>query len=137
MVDRRTLLTALPASSLALAIPTQASTADPIVSLYRDWLAATAEWRRLADIPGNEDFDWPESIAAENRAHAALLAMVELTPTTVEGIAALSHILWSLKGPAFRTDHPEYAVQCQEPSKKALLALWRATSGRSDHPPVA
>lgn len=134
MINRRTLLAALPVSGLAAALPAQASLTDPVVPLYHEWLAARAEWERLSEIPGNEDFDSPESIVADQRADAALDAMIELTPTSAEGVAALVHVLWHLKGPCFRADRPEYLEECEYPRNKALISLWRATSGRSDHP---
>lgn len=135
MMNRRALLAALPASGLALATPADASANDPILPLYHEWIAAMREWVRLMDMPGNEDFDWPESIAANNRADHAMFAMIELTPTSVEGLAALSHVMWYLSGPCFRPDQPEYEEQCEEPAKKAMLAIWRAASGEADHPP--
>ena len=137
MMNRRTLLTALPASSFFIATPAQASITDPVVPLYHEWLAANAEWKRLGEIPGNEDFDSPESIRAEHRADAALYAMIELTPTSAEGMAALVHVLWSLEGPCFRADQPEYLAECEYPGNKVLFSLWRATSGRSEHPKMA
>lgn len=137
MIDRRTLLTALPASTLALTTVASSAPVDPVVTLYREWLAARAEWVALSNIPGNEDFDWPESLAAEDRSHELMLQLVELTPTTIEGMAGLAHILWYIGGPVFSPHTEDYEEEIQEPTKKAMLAIWRAASGKHEAPPVA
>lgn len=134
MIDRRTFIAALPVSGCAMAASASPAQADPILALYHQWREANAEWVKLINMPGNEDFDWPESLAAERRADRAMEAMLKLTPTTVEGIAALTHVLWYLTGPAYTPDHPDYAEQCQEPANRAILAIWRAASSSSERP---
>jgi hypothetical protein len=134
MMNRRTMLAALPVSTFALAGAASPTPADPVVSLYHEWLAARAEWAVLSDIPGNEDFDLPESIAAMDRWHELMHQMLELTPSTIEGIAAMMHILWDIAGPAFRPDLPEFIEEMDAPRNKAMFAIWRAASGRSGPP---
>jgi len=106
-----------------------ATTADPILEHYREWLAARAEWKRVSELPGNEMYDWPENIAAEIREDAALDAMVEMTPITLEGLAALTHVLWHMEVPELEYHLPEYAEQTENPVHKAMLGIWRATTG--------
>lgn len=137
MINRRTMLAALPASTFALGAAASSAPVDPVVSLYREWLAARAEWNALSNMPGNEDFDWPESIAAEDRAFELMFKMVELTPTTIEGIAAMMHILWDLEGPALRPDQPEYDEEMTEPGNKAMFAIWRAASSQAGPPSIS
>lgn len=137
MIDRRTLLTALPASTLALATAASSTPSDPILEHYREWLSAKNEWERLSNIPGNEDWDWPESIEAEKRGDAALAAIIELTPSSLEGIAAMAHILWYLEGPEFRAGTPDHDEELTWKGNRAMLAIWRAASGKAGTPSVA
>lgn len=137
MIDRRTLLTALPASTLALATAVSSSPSDPILKHYDEWLSAKNEWERLSNIPGNEDWEWPESIEAEKRADAALDAIIELTPSSLEGIAAMTHILWYLEGPVMRPGTPDHDEELTWKGNRAMLAIWRAASGKAGTPPVA
>ena len=129
MIDRRTLLAALPASTLALAPAASSTPSDPILEHYREWLDARAECKRLIYAPGNEDLNSPELKAAEAREDAALDAMIELTPTTKEGMAAFLHIVWYFEVQEAERQLPEYAEQVEDPMHKAILGLWRATTG--------
>lgn len=131
-MNRRTLLTALtaaPALTLSTVQGASASPSDPILVHYREWLDARAEWKRLSVLPGNENFDFPESLEQDDREDAALGAMVELTPTTPEGFAALLHVLWYFEVPDVDRNVPEYAEEVEDPVHKAILGLWRATTG--------
>jgi hypothetical protein len=128
MINRRTMLAALPASTFALAPAASSTPTDPILEHYREWLAARAEWKRVSYLPGNENFDLPESIEADKREDAALSALLEHTPVTLEGMAALVHVLWYLDDPVIGDPDLESHVA------KATLGLWRATTGRSDIP---
>lgn len=126
MINRRNLITALtisPALTLSTVQGASASPSDPILPLYREWLDARAEWKRVSYLPGNENFDLPESVEADKRENAALAALVEATPTTLEGMAALIHVLWYFEDPIIGETDPE------DPVKKAILGLWRATTG--------
>lgn len=129
MMNRSDVLAALHTSTLTLAGGANATPSDPILAHYRDWLDARAEWKRLSHLPGNENFDFPESLAADAREDAALAAMVELTPTTPEGFAALLHVLWYFEVPDLDRRVPEYAARVKDPAHKAILGLWRATTG--------
>lgn len=133
-MSRRTLLAALPASTLALAPAASSTPSDPILEHYREWLDANREWKQLSDMPGNEDWKWPESIEAEKRGDKALEAMIELTPTSLEGIAAMVHVLWYLEGPASRPELPGFEDEMTMHGNKAMFALWRAASGRAGPP---
>ena len=129
-MSRRTLLTALPASGVALAMPpaAQADQPDPIVPIYHEWLAARREWRALADLDGNGNFDDPRSLAAQERENAAEQAMLTLKPTSLEGIGALAALAWVYVCPG-ATDSDEFAQQAQTNDCRAVIALWNAKSG--------
>ncbi len=133
-LSRRTLLTMLPATAAALAFPASACPFDPILPLYREWCASRAEWLRLADMPGNGDWDFPESIAAEKRENAAYDAMIDLTPVSPEGIAALVHILWDTKGPSAHEASPHFPEQYDRPGNKLIRAIWRGVGGQGEYP---
>ena len=136
-LTRRNLLMALPVAGAAVAIPAlaKAETEDPILPLYRQWVAARNEWYRCADIPGNGNCDMPESKAAEAQGDAAFWAMIEMTPSSMEGIAALIHVLWDLDGPSVTTDCEEYDELADRPNCKLMRAIWRGASGRNGLPP--
>lgn len=65
---------------------------DPVLPLFEEWNAARADWVVFSKLPGNENFDFPESLEAEERESAAFDAMVETMPTSTKGIAALTHV---------------------------------------------
>lgn len=129
MISRRTILAALPSATLCPGGAASANPTDPILAHYREWLDARAERKRLAYAPGNESLDSPELKAAEVREDAALDQMIGLTPTTTEGIAALLHAIWSFEVPELERNVPEYAEQVDDPVHKAILGIWRATTG--------
>lgn len=109
---------------------------DPLLPLHREWWTARQEWLRLARLPGNEDWDLPESLAAEAREDAAYKAMHELTPTSMAGIAALAHVLWTVAGPSAPEDLVDAYVQdCEKDECKLIAAIWRASSGETGTPP--
>lgn len=135
-ISRRNLLAALPASTLALSLPASAKQEDPILPLYRDWKLARKEWHRLSDMPGNENWDCPESLAADDRESAAFWAIVDMTPVSIEGIAALAHVLWINDGPNSRADDPDYPVECAWPGNKMIRAIWQAASGQDGLPSI-
>lgn len=138
-MKRRDIVKILPTSLSIAALPSalKASMAeDPILTHYRDWLAARAEWYSYADLPGHEHWDTPEMLAAQDAEDVALEAMMATKPTTFEGVAALAHAIWVWKGVTLKEDHPEYPDQCDMIENRLLIALWRAASGREDFPAV-
>ncbi|MEM1428601.1 MAG: hypothetical protein AAGG09_04000 [Pseudomonadota bacterium] len=134
-MSRRTLLTALPATGAALALPAAAASreADPLVPLYHEWLDARREWRELADLPGNGNWDDPRSLAAEARENAAEDAMLTLKPTSLEGIGALAALAWVYVSPG-TTDPYEFAERAQSYDCRAVMALWKACTGLDGYP---
>ncbi|MCG7630660.1 hypothetical protein MHM88_22905 [Epibacterium sp. MM17-32] len=120
-------LASLPDLSVAAAI-------DPVVPHYREWNSATTEWLRLSHMPGNGDWEWPESLAAESRAEVALRNMVAHTPTTPEGVAACTHAVWRLIGPGCAPSTPDFQRELALPEFKLLAAIWRATGGEGAYP---
>ena len=130
-------MVAVPVAGAALMLPALAEASepeDPILPLYREWWAARREWYRYAFLPGNGNFDRPESVAADARIDAAFYAMLETTPTTMEGIAALITVWWNLEGPMV-LDGEEYRKACNEPGNKLIRAIYRAASGTDRNPP--
>lgn len=136
-LTRRNLLAALPVAGAAVAIPplALAEEEDPILPLYRQWVAARREWYRYADLPDNGNWDMPESQVASDQEDAAFAAMIELTPSSMAGIAALMHVLWDLEGPVVASDSEEYLEHAGRPNCKLMLAIWRAASGQRGLPP--
>lgn len=123
-MNRRHLIASAPAAAFAVSLPgaAQADTPDPVIPVYERWLAARADWKRHKDVPGNENWDAPESLEAEARENAAFGEMLDMTPASMAGIAALAHVLWDLDGPVADTDAPE-------PNAKLMLGILRATIG--------
>ena len=111
------------------------ATEDPIMPLFRQWRAARDEWLRVFDLPGNGSFDIPEVAAAIKREHAALYAMLDLTPISIAGIAALATVLWDLGGPSMDESQEGFAEASALPEQKLMLAIYRGASGESGLPP--
>ena len=134
-LSRRSLLAALPAAGALAALPAAVTAAetDPVVSIYRDWLEARREWRDLADLPGNENWDDPRSLAAEARECAAMEQMLAMTPTSLEGIGALVALTWLYAGPS-RLDTEEYAAEAMSIEGRALMAVWKICTGKEGYP---
>lgn len=136
--SRRDLLLTLPAASMSLALPTIVASdepKDPILDIYRQWADARANWLRLAALPENGNFDMPESLEAAEQKQAAFSKMIEMTPISTAGIAALVHVLWDLEGPCVSPEHENYQEQVNAPNCKLMLAVWRAAVGQKDIPP--
>lgn len=135
-MSRRTMLTTFSSTSAMLTLPVlgRADVEDPILPLYRQWVSARAEWYRYADLPGNGDWDMPESQAAQAQEDAAFWAMIEMTPTSMAGIAALAQVLWDLEGPTVTLGQEGYREQASTPSCKLMSAIWRAASGHKGLP---
>lgn len=108
---------------------------DPLVALYREWLDARRKWRELSDLPGNENWDDPRSLAAEAREYAAEDQMLAVAPTSLEGIAALAALAWFYARPLC-TDPEEFAERAKSQDSRALMAIWRACTGRDGYPEV-
>jgi hypothetical protein len=128
---------ALPLTGAALSLPALAHAGDrhdPVLPHYRQWVSARAEWLRLTDLPGNGNYDAPESMAEEDKEQTAFRAMCEETPTSMEGIAALAHALWDLDGPVFCPDHEDYEAATNSQNCKLIAAIWRAASGQTGLP---
>jgi hypothetical protein len=131
-ISRRT---ALKSAALAAVLPSTAiafpEPEDPILPVYRDWCAARIEWNRYADLPGNENWDRPESIAAQEREDAAFWKMVEeLVPTSLEGIGSLTHVLWAFAGPCLSRDEDE-AAEFEDPKDRLMIKIWQAATGET------
>lgn len=136
LLSRRALLAGLPIAATTLAAPALAGEAeDPILPYYREWIAATREWLSYAELPGNGNWDMPASRAAAARIDAAFFAMIEMTPVSMAGIAALAHVIWDSEGPSGFHDSSKFVEECAEPGNKLMLAIWRAASGESGLPP--
>jgi len=134
-MKRRQFITAVPAAGAALALPATALAdhPDPLVPLYHEWLNARRTWRELADLPGNEDWDDPRSLAAEARQDAAESSMLQLKPTSLEGIAALAALAWIYVSPGFE-DPEENAALAQGYDCQAVKAIWKACTGQEGYP---
>lgn len=136
-MSRRTLLTALPATGVALALPSTgtANVTDPLVHLYQEWLNARREWEALAHLPGNKNLDDPRSLDAEAREYAAEAQMLMIKPTSLEGIAALAAVAWFHVNPGY-LDPNEFELEDQSQDCKAIVAIWQACTGWEGLPAI-
>ena len=129
--SRRQIIAAAPLAALTFS-PAAAASEDPIIPHYRRWTAALAEWRRLAEL--SEDWEGPEFEAVTRIESEATDAMVDMTPQSPEGFAALAHVLWYWEGPSMSPDCPEYADACKTIGNRLIAAIWRGASGRDGLP---
>lgn len=137
---RRNMLKALPLAAGIPLIPEVAQAAfneDPIIPLYQQWVQARKEWYVLSELPEHEDWNTPEICALQDLEDKAFWAMIDMTPSSMEGIAALVHVLWDLEGPAALPEFENYPEQANEPKCKLMRGLWRASVGRDELPPDA
>lgn len=127
--SRRAFLEGFPAASAALTLSAWPGSAepDPVVLNYHRWLAARREWCSLSELPGNENFDHPLSLAAEARADRAEHAMLAQPPTSAEGIAALVAVSWFYNYDG-HTD-ADRAECAKDMALSPLLSIWRACTG--------
>lgn len=134
-LSRRNVITglaALPATS-ALPFPAQAAHFDPVVQHYHEWLDARRDWRAREKLPDNRNHDTPEMLEAEARETEAENQMLQLTPTTLEGIAAMVSLAWCYQGPC-TTDPEMYANEASSVDCQAMMAIWRACTGQDGYP---
>lgn len=137
-VSRRNLLTALPATALTVGMAgiAQSDPLDPVVPLYREWLAARQGWRELSDVPEHGFLDSPEMIEIEERWIQIEKVMVTERPTSKDGIAAMSALLWSfltpgITDPDMMEDAVSRSIEC-----RAVLAIWTACTGKEGYPEI-
>lgn len=135
LIHRRALLTgagaAAAAGPVSMAIAA-ATVEDPVLPLFREWVTARIDWYQYVD----GDWDAPEALAAEKRETDAYWAIVDTTPATMAGIAALTCVLWDVVGPSWRVGSEEYLAALHSGENKMLRNLWRAASGDDGLPPA-
>ncbi|TPW31458.1 hypothetical protein FJU08_06775 [Martelella alba] len=110
---------------------------DPTLFHYRVWRAVRAEWcRALVQVEGGQT-TVKNLDAIQRRELEARDALLALTPTTLNGIAAVAHLLWDELGPSqANLSEGEYAARCaSDPILKMIAAIWRAADG-SHTPPL-
>ncbi|WP_121634141.1 hypothetical protein [Tropicibacter alexandrii] len=132
---RRALLAAMPATGAALALPSVASAEapDPVVRAYHDWMAARREWGALMGRPEHGNGDTTPVLDAQQREYEAEERMLTETPTSLEGIAALSALAWYTMGPS-STDPEQFAREVDTHESRLILALWRGCTGQDGYP---
>lgn len=136
-LNRREIFAALPASGVALSAPqfVQSREADPIIPIYREWLATRREWQRLSELPENGNWDDPRSLAAEAREMALEDQMLKLTPTTLEGVGALAALAWVYVNPGASTPH-EFEKEALGHDCRTIIAIWKACTGKEGFPEI-
>jgi hypothetical protein len=137
-VNRRTVLGGVAGAAILAPLNPLAHASeaeDPVLPLYRRWATARIEWYRWADVPGNGNWDFPGSIAAEDEVDAAFWAMIDTTPTTLAGIAALIVVLWDIDGPGSMDGSSEYFEELQRPRNRLKTSIWRGATGQNGLPP--
>jgi hypothetical protein len=122
---------------LLMAARALAGAGDPIIPLYQEWLALRAEWRRHSNIPradGSDPTDSPECKAIYAREWDLFEKLAGAEPVSLEGMAALAHVLWIMAGPESFPDTPAFKEQCAIPENRIIAAIWRAASGAAGFP---
>jgi hypothetical protein len=132
-MSRRTLCIALPAAGLVAPAAASPQAPDPMVILYREWLDVRRTVRDLMNLPGNEEWDDPRILAAQDREDAIEREMLETRPTSIEGIAALAALAWVYVHPGL-TDPEEFVHFAQSRDCQAVIALWKACTGLDGYP---
>lgn len=136
--SRRALLKGLPAAAGAAMLAPgalEAAEPDPVVVFYHEWLDARREWRALAELPENANFDSPEMLAAQDREFRAQDDMCTHRATSREGIAALVALAWVYTGPS-STDPEIYEEEASSVESRALRAAWKACTGQEGYPVI-
>ncbi|WP_152534632.1 hypothetical protein [Martelella sp. AD-3] len=110
---------------------------DPTLFHYRVWRAVRAEWCRALIQVESGQTTVKNLDAIQRRELEARDALISLTPTTLNGIAAIAHLLWDELGPSkANLSEGEYAARCaSDPTLKMIAAIWRAADG-SHTPPL-
>jgi hypothetical protein len=132
-VNRRSLLAGAVAAGVSapLAVSLAAEVEDPVLPLFRQWVAARIDWYKHVD----GDWDEPEALAAEHRETETYRAIVDTVPTTSAGIAALVCVLWDVIGPSYLIGSEDYLDELQKGEIKLLRSIWCAASGHDGLPP--
>lgn len=138
IVTRRRVLAAAPLLGLAAgpAFAT-AEPEDPILPIYREWLAGREEWvaaELAAEREGRSDWLCPIVRAAEDREFAALDEMCVLKPVSMAGVAALAHALWVCGGPTLLEGTPDWEKECETWENRLIASIWRGASGQDGLP---
>lgn len=106
---------------------------DPVPSIFRAWCAARADVNRILGVdPAMAETD--ELRAAYAAEDAAFEDILRVEPTTMEGFAAVAHVLWDTDGPDAIEGSEAWSDQCIAPSSRMLATIWRAASGRDGMP---
>jgi len=111
--------------------PPASSGKDPVLPIYRKWLARNTEWFGL----GADEEDRPEADALRAHAGALHAAMIEQGACSMEGIAALAHAMWVEDGPGCLEGTEEFELEVTDRQHASLAAIWRAASGCEGLPP--
>lgn len=127
---RRAVLTA--ASALLAAPAVAAEPEDPVLPIYRRWRENHEAWIAILEQPENRRLDCddiPGAKALFAAREKAFFELIDMTPVSLEGVAALAHVLWVDDGPSYREDHPGHIEEMKAPELKLKAAMWRAISG--------
>lgn len=136
-MSRRALLAATPAFWVAapvVALSTEIAAPDPFLDHYLQWVEARNEWLKLAEMPGNDDWDWPESIAAESAQNEAFFLMSNLMPTSIEGFAAMAHLVWIERGFSQGCDSEEFQTPFERALNRIIFNLYAGLCGEASVP---
>lgn len=130
-LSRRSLLAALPVAGAGLALPTVAPAAapDPVVIHYRDWMAANRDLQAMSHAEDGDPL-WEDAFARNCRAEEEMLKHV---PTSLDGIAALTAVLWDSVGP--RELPPEvFNREAENWDCLFIRGIWKACTGKDGYP---
>lgn len=131
-MPRRSVLAALPATGMAFAATASAEENDPVLDLYQEWLKALLGWQRLSRMNGHAE-DTQEMIDLVDRRFDLLDQIVDSTPRSLEGVAALAHVTWEEAGPCILEGAEGSEEELSLPIHRALRSMMKLS--KSPCPP--
>lgn len=136
-MTRREVNAALPAFAVASAMTTcaDASPSDDseYLALYRELVDANEAWRTYADGPST---GWNDATfdRLSDRFSALLDRFDQMSPVTMEGLAAMIHVQWIDDGPTSKRGSEAWHEEVESPELMRVVRLWRAASGQDGLP---
>lgn len=134
-INRRSILKAAPAAVVTAVAPIALGAMpveDPVLPVYRRWRDNHEAWLEILERPENrrmDSDDIPGANALHDARERAFSELLGMTPTSLEGVAAISHVLWVEDGPSYVEGHPDHVEEMKAPEMKLKAAMWRAISG--------
>lgn len=102
---------------------------------FLDWKAARKDFETSLTLPGSDNFDLPETIAAEEREADAQKRILWSRPTTLRGMEPLAYLLWDYFKPhAAPYGSPEFEAAMEDEGLQVVARIWQVVMNRFDQP---